>query len=63
MVVLTSNLEFFGMLTKGEVIFATFSFQSQKYEPHVLHEAKQRFYQTDEHKNATCQWQKLMGYR
>ncbi len=34
---------------------ATFSFQSQKYEPHALHEAKRRFYQTSQHKNATCQ--------
>ncbi len=32
----------------------TFSFQSQKHEPHALDEGKRRFHQTGEHKNAKC---------
>ncbi len=32
-----------------------FSFQSQKYEPHALHEAKRLFYQTNQHRGVTCQ--------
>ncbi len=32
-----------------------FSFQSQKYEPHALHKAKRRFYQTSQHRGVTYQ--------
>jgi len=34
---------------------ATFSFQSQKYEPHALHEAKRRFYLMSQGKGVSCQ--------
>ena len=51
--VVSTNADVIGLLKN--IKSATFSFQSQKYDPHALHEAKRRFYQLNQHKNATCQ--------
>ncbi len=50
---IAGNADVIGLLK--HIKSATFSFQSQKHEPHTLHEAKRRFYQTNQHKNAICQ--------
>ena len=50
---IAANADVIGLLKN--IKSATFSFQSQKYEPHALHEAKRRFYQTSQHKSTTCQ--------